>query len=503
MGLSHILFPDMYRAYYKMYRGDLLPKDKQSQFAAQQRLLKEMVFMMDAIKYVKENNVVFSGDALNTLQSLPIRSYEEIYPWIDRVWHGEEDVLWMGRTKWFAKSSGTTNARSKYIPVLLESLEQNHFLGGRDMLASYLENNPESKLGFDSVLTVSGSIQDRHIKNGNCAGDVSAIMDANSPWWTQLSKALPKSILDIRSWEERLPKVLDFTKNVDIKAFAGVTSWVNIIIEEAVKKSGKNNALEVWPNLEVFFHGGVNIKPYLNELKKLIPTDKFKYVEVYNASEGFFAYQDLDDIDAGMLLLTGHGIFYEFRNIENDNVSTIEDIKINEKYELIISTVSGLWRYSLGDIIEIVNLDPIRIKVVGRTKAVLNTYGEELMVGNVDEAIKNINEKYGYYILEYTGTTIYKNETQNGGHEWVMETELTKDNLDLFTKHFDEELCLLNSDYAAKRKGGIILSSPVVHFVPKGTFYEWMKNRNKLGGQNKIPRLSEKREFLEDIIKIK
>jgi hypothetical protein len=485
-----------------MYRGDLLPKTKDTQISAQHRLLKEIVFVLGNVKYSKENNIIFSDDPIKVLQSLSVRSYEEIYPWIERVWNGEDNVLWMGKTKWFAKSSGTTNARSKYIPISLESLEQNHFLGGRDMLASYLDKNPNSKLGFDSVLTVSGSIQDRHVENGNCAGDVSAIMDANSPWWTTLSKALPKNILEIRSWEERLPKVLDFAKNADIKAFAGVTSWIQIIIKEAVKKAGKKNALELWPNLEVFFHGGVNIKPYLNELRNLIPTDKFKYVEVYNASEGFFAFQDLDDVDSGMLLLSGHGIFYEFRDLNSNKIYTLEDVELNKKYELIISNVSGLWRYALGDVIEIVNSDPIRIKVVGRTKAVLNTYGEELMVGNVDEAIKNINQKHNYSILEYTGTTIYKKENQNGGHEWVIEFDNLPENREEFIKNFDHELRALNSDYDAKRKSDIILGLPVIHIVERGTFYKWMKDRNKLGGQNKIPRLSENREYVEDILEI-
>lgn len=502
MGLSHILFPDMYRAYYKMYRGDLLPKDKISQCKDQNRLLKEIVFVLDSVKYSKENNLVSSANELEVLQSLPIRSYEEIYPWIERAWNGEEDVLWMGKTKWFSKSSGTTNARSKYIPVSAESLEQNHFLSARDMLANYLQRSPDSKLGFDSVLTISGSISEKNELAGVCAGDVSAILDANSPWWAQLSKALPKSIRDITSWEERLPKVLEFTQDADIKAFAGVTSWIHIIIEQAVKKYGTKNALELWPNLEVFFHGGVNIKPYMAELNKLIPSNNFKYVEVYNASEGFFSFQDTDDMDAGMLLLSGHGVFYEFKSIEDGNVYTLENIKLNHHYEIIISTVSGLWRYALGDVIEFTNLDPYRIKIVGRTKAVLNAYGEELMVGNVDEALRQLQTKLDFNVTEYTGAPVYKTDSVKGSHEWVMETELDKSKIDLFIKHFDEELCLLNSDYAAKRKGDIILSLPIVHFVPKGTFYEWMKERGKLGGQNKVPRLCDKRDFVEAILKI-
>ncbi len=503
MGLSHILFPEMYRAYYKMYRGDLLPKDSSSQIKNQKRLLKEIVFVLGSIKYGKENNLVDAEDELDILKSIPIRSYEEIYPWIERSWNGEDNVLWMGRTKWFSKSSGTTNARSKYIPVSMESLEQNHFLAARDMLANYLERSPNSKLGFDSVLTVSGSLQERNEQAGAYAGDVSAILDANSPWWAQLSKALPKSIRDINSWEERLPKVLEFTQDSDIKAFAGVTSWIHIIIEQAVKKYGVKDALELWPNLEVFFHGGVNIKPYMAELNKLIPSNNFKYVEVYNASEGFFSFQDTDNMDNGMLLLCGHGVFYEFKSMLNGNIYTLEDVELNHNYEIIISTVSGLWRYSLGDVVEFTNLDPFRIKVVGRTKAVLNAYGEELMVTNVDEALSVLQKKYNYSVLEYTGAPIYKKDSSSGGHEWAIEFENNPEDLNLFIKRFDEELRLLNSDYDAKRKGDIILSTPIVHALPKNTFYEWMKQCSKLGGQNKIPRLSEKRDFIESIIGIK
>ena len=490
----------MYRAYYKMYRGDLLPKDRVSQIKAQNRLLKEIVFVLGAIKYGTENNISSGIDEISVLRSLPIRAYEEIYPWIERSWNGEEDVLWMGKIKWFSKSSGTTNARSKYIPVSLESLEQNHFLSARDMLANYLERSPNSKLGFDSVLTISGSISEKNEIAGVSAGDVSAILDANSPWWAQLSKALPKNIRDIPSWEDRLPKVLEFTKDADIKAFAGVTSWIYKIIDEAVKKYNKKDALELWPNLEVFFHGGVDIKPYMGELKRLIPNNNFKYVEVYNASEGFFSFQDTNVDENGMLLMAGHGIFYEFKDLNTDDIYTLENVELNKKYELIISTVSGLWRYRVGDIVKIVNLDPVRIKVIGRTKAVLNTYGEELMVGNVDEAIKILNSS-GYSVLEYTGSTIFKTQNQNGGHEWIIEFDTIPEDKDDFIKKFDIELRNLNSDYDAKRKGDNILNLPVVHFAPKGTFYEWMKSVGKLGGQNKVPRLKEERNFLEDILK--
>lgn len=502
MGLSHIVFPDIYRAYYKLYRGDLLPNTKEKQITAQNQLLRELISVLPFIKYGAENKISNSDINIETLQSLPIVRYEDIHPWIDRVWNGEDNVLWYGKTNYFAKSSGTTNARSKYIPVTRESMEQNHFLSARDVLANYLGLNPKSKLGFNSVLTITGSIQDRNEIAQTEAGDISTVLDLNSPWWTDLTKVLPKNILEIPSWEERLPKIVEFLKNVDVKAFAGTVTWIHIILSEVVKKYGVKSALEIWPNLEVFFHGAVSMKPYMSEFKKLIPTENFYYIENYNASEGFFAFQDTNDENNGMLLLCGHGIFYEFINTKTGLIYTIENLELGEFYEMVISTVSGLWRYRIGDVVEITSIDPVRIRVAGRTEAVLNAYGEELMVGNVDEAIRQINENHNYSIGEYTGCPIYKSgDVKNGGHVWVMEFDTIPNDINEFTKLFDETLRSLNSDYDAKRKGNIVLDFPVVHPVFKGTFYEWMKSRNKLGGQNKIPRLCDKNDYVEDIKK--
>lgn len=503
MGLSHALFPEMYRAYYKLHRGELLPNSKEKQILAQNEVLEELINMLPFVKYGTENNINLTADHLQNLQKLNTVTYEEIYPFIKRTWEGEENVLWYGKTEWFAKSSGTTNAKSKYIPVSTDSIDQNHILAGKDMLGSYLKRNPNSKIGFDSVINITGSIQERNEIAKTHAGDISTILDLHAPWYARLSKVLPKSILEIGSWEERLPKIIEFLKDSDVKAFIGTVTWIHIILDQIVKKNDLKNALEIWPKLEVFFHGAVSMKPYINEFKKLIPTNKFTYVEVYNASEGFFAFQDTDDHKNGMLLLCGHGIFYEFIDIKTKQIYTLKDVKLNEQYELVISTVSGLWRYRIGDVIEITNIDPIRIKIIGRTKAVLNAYGEELMVDNVDEAIKQINNKNKYSVGEYTGCPIFKNENNNnGGHEWVIEFEKIPDDINDFIELFDKKLCNLNSDYNAKRTGDIVLKKPIVHPVLKGTFYEWMKNRNKFGGQNKVPRLSESREYVEDLLRV-
>ncbi len=499
MGLSHIIFPDMYRAYYKTSRGELCPITLQNQIESQKQILNELTTVLPFTKYGIENNLIKDISGFEMLQSLPLVNYEDIYPYIQRVWNGEDNILWYGKTKWFAKSSGTTNAKSKYIPVTQESIDQNHFLGGRDMLYFYFKRNPKSQIGFDSVLTISGSIQDINEVAQTHAGDISTVLDLNSPWWAQLSKVLPQEILKIASWQERLPKVIDFVKNSDIKAFTGTVTWVQIIINEVIKNLGVKDAINVWPNLEVFFHGAVSIKPYLEEFKRLIPKSDFYFVEVYNASEGFFAFQDTDNRDDGMLLLAGHGIYYEFIDLKNKTIHTIDDLELNNSYEIVISTVSGLWRYRIGDVILVSSIDPVRIKVIGRTQAMLNAYGEELMVGNVDEAIRLINQEGQYSVKEYTGCPVYKNENINGAHEWVIEFENLPSDIEHFKKVFDEKLKSLNSDYEAKRKGDIVLSTPIIHPVLIGTFYKWMESRNKIGGQNKIPRLSDNRQYLEEI----
>ena len=497
-----ISFGDVYRGYYKLNRKNFYPSSFSEQAMEQEQVLKELVFNLAYTKYAKDKKVDFTiGDHYEILKSLPLVKYEDIASYIDMVWNGEESILWPKKVTYFGKSSGTTNAKSKYIPVTAESIKDSHLQAGRDMLGVYLINNPDSKIGFDSTMHIAGSLQDVNEKANTKAGDISWILEENVPWWANLVYALPKEVLEIKSWSQRLPEVVKNLKDANVKVFTGTITWVHIILSETVKKYGAQNALELWPELEVFFHGAVSMKPYKKEFEKLIPKNNFHYVEVYNASEGFFAFQDSLVSDSGMLLLCGHGIFYEFINLKNKDIVTIKDLEIREKYEMIISTFSGLWRYRIGDVVEVVTVDPVRIKVAGRTQAVLNAYGEELMVGNVDEAIRNLNEKYDYDITEYTGAPIYKNEqNKNGGHEWVIEFGKIPDDKDKFIQDFDLELNKLNSDYEAKRRGDLVLSIPKIHFTPTGTFYKWMESRGKTGGQNKVVRLSEDRTLIENLI---
>jgi phenylacetate-coenzyme A ligase PaaK-like adenylate-forming protein len=503
MPLSHILFPDVYLGYYKLNRHDFFPSSLSKQITDQEQVLRSLIFNLAYTEYAKDQKVDFNkNDNYEILKSLPTVTYEDLAPYINRVWNGEESILWPKKITYFGKSSGTTNAKSKYIPVSEESIEKNHLLGGRDMVGVYLELNPNSKIGFDSVMQITGSLQDVNEKAGTKAGDISWVLGENVPWWANLVYALPKEVLEIKGWDKRLPEVVKFLKDTNLKVFTGTITWVHILLTESIKRYGVVNALELWPDLEVFFHGAVSMKPYKKEFQKLIPKKDFYYIDVYNASEGFFAFQDSLVSDSGMLLLCGHGIFYEFLNCKTGVIVTIKDLEFGSKYEMIISTFSGLWRYKIGDVVEVVNLDPVRIKVVGRTQAVLNAYGEELMVGNVDEAIKNLNNEYGYEIVEYTGAPIYKSvENKNGGHEWVIECANIPSDPAEFKKVFDAELCKLNSDYEAKRKGDLVLSVPKIHFVSSGTFYKWMEHRGKTGGQNKIPRLCEDRVLIDHLIR--
>lgn len=500
--MSPLLFGDVYRGYYKLKHEGALARTLPQQILEQEQVLRELMFNLPSTSYAKDMKVDISiGTNYEILKSLPCARYEELAPYIERMWNGETSVLWPEKVEYFGKSSGTTNAKSKFIPVSPQSIEENHMQGAKDMLGTYLLLNPNSQISLGSVMHIAGALQDVNEKAGTKAGDISWVIEAQAPWWMNMVYALPKEILAIKGWDKRLPEVLKWLKDKNVKVFTGTITWVHMLLAESVKKYGTKNALELWPDLEVFFHGAVSMKPYKKEFEKLIPKKDFHYIEVYNASEGFFAFQDILISESGMLLLCGHGIFYEFLNLKNKNIVTIKDLEIGEKYEMIISTLSGLWRYRIGDVVEVASVDPVRILVSGRTQAVLNAYGEELMVGNVDEAIRNLNSEHGYDIVEYTGAPIYKNEmNQTGGHEWVMECSSCPRDIDAFILAFDAELSKLNSDYEAKRKGNLILALPTIHFAPSGTFSKWMQSRGKSGGQNKVPRLSEDRTLLENLL---
>lgn len=439
-------------------------------------------------------------------QRVPLQTYEEIKPYVNRLRNGEQNLLWPTEIKWFAKSSGTTNDKSKFIPVSKEALERCHFRGGKDILALYTRNYPNTKIFSGKGLTLGGSHQINNFSNQSYYGDLSAILIENVPFWVDLIRTPKADIALLENWEEKVEKITRTTLKENITNIAGVPSWNMVLIKHILEVTGKNNLLEIWPNLELFNHGGVSFEPYREQFKKLIPSENMHYVEAYNASEGFFAIQD-DPSTHDMLLMLDYGIFYEFIPMEHfcedqPHTLTLDEVEKGKNYAMVISTNAGLWRYIIGDTVRFTSLYPHKIIITGRTHQYINAFGEEMMVDNADKALKIACEKTGALIKEYTAAPVFMNDKRNGAHEWLIEFEKEPKNLDYFTSLFDNALCSINSDYEAKRYKNITLGKPIVRNMKSGTFYSWLNMKGKMGGQNKVPRLSNDRKYLEEILAI-
>jgi hypothetical protein len=439
-------------------------------------------------------------------EKVPLQTYEDVKLFIDRARNGENNLLWPGETKWFAKSSGTTSDKSKFIPVSKENLEECHFRGGRDVLTLYLKNNPDSKIFLGKGLTLGGSHKIDNIINQSYYGDLSAILIENLPFWTDFIRTPSHDVALLDEWEEKLEKITAETLNENVTSIAGVPSWILVMMKYILNFTGKKNTMEVWPNLELFMHGGVSFIPYREQFKKIIPSGKMHYLEVYNASEGFFAIQD-DPDDEGMLLMLDYGIYYEFIPMEelgkdNPKILTIDKIEKGINYALVISTNSGLWRYLIGDTVRFTSLFPHKIVISGRTKHFINVFGEEVIVDNAERALNIACEKTGAQITDFTAAPVFMSDEKKGAHEWVIEFSDPPADIDYFAVLMDHALMSLNSDYEAKRYKDITLDKPFVHTVENGTFYCWLHDRNKLGGQNKVPRLCNERKYLEELLQI-
>jgi hypothetical protein len=439
-------------------------------------------------------------------RNVPLQTYEDIKPYVNRLREGENDLLWPGDIKWFAKSSGTTNDKSKFLPVSKESFEECHFRGGRDVLAFYLKNNPDSKIFSGKGLTLGGSHKVDNYNNQSYYGDLSAILIENLPFWTEFIRTPSHDIALLDKWEEKLEKIARETIQVNVTNIAGVPSWNLVMMKFILDYTGKSNLLEIWPNLELFIHGGVSFIPYKEQFRKIIPSDNMHYLETYNASEGFFAIQD-DPGDNDMLLMLDYGIFYEFIPMDqfgesNPKVLTIEKVEKDTNYALVISTNSGLWRYIIGDTLRFTSTFPHKIVISGRTKHFINVFGEEVIVDNADRALGVACEKTGAQITDYTAAPVFMSNEKKGTHEWAIEFSKPPDDIDYFATLMDHALMSLNSDYEAKRYLNITLDKPVVNKVENGTFYHWLQERGKLGGQNKVPRLSNERKYLEELLQI-
>ena len=438
-------------------------------------------------------------------QRVPVSSYEDYQNLIERSRKGEKNIFWPKPIKWFAKSSGTTNAKSKFIPVSAESLEDCHYAAGKDLLCMYLNNNENSALFNGKNLRLGGS-KELYEENGTTFGDLSAILIDNMPFWAEFSSTPGNKVSLMSDWEYKMQAIVNETVNENVTSLAGVPSWMLVLLNNVLESTDNKIILDVWPNLEVYFHGGVSFLPYVDQYKSIIPSKSFKYYEIYNASEGFFAIQDRNHSNE-LLLMLDYGIFYEFIPMQTHGTPTetllpLSEIKKGVNYAIVITTNAGLWRYKIGDTVMFTSTTPYRIKVTGRTKHFINVFGEELIIENTDKALKIVVMKTNSEIVDYTVAPIFMEGKSKGAHEWIIEFKTPPKDLNYFGELLDNSLKSLNSDYEAKRYNNITLDKPKIHAAKQGLFYKWMKRNNKLGGQHKVPRLSNSRQFLEALLKI-
>lgn len=434
---------------------------------------------------------------------VPVSCYEDLYKDIERLRRGENNIFWPTPIRWFAKSSGTTNANSKYIPVSEESLEECHYAGSKDLLCMYLLNNKEGKIFKGKSLRLGGS-KENYFEHGTIYGDLSAILIDNMPFWASFSSTPNTEISLMSDWEKKMDAIVRTTIKENVTSLAGVPSWMLVVLHKVLEATNSNNLLEVWPDLEVYFHGGVNFDPYVSQFQKLVPTDEFQYYEVYNASEGFFAVQDQNQ-SKELLLMLDYGIFYEFIPMEvygtdKEKVIPLWEVEEGGNYAMIITTNGGLWRYHIGDTVRFTSISPYRIKVSGRTKHFINAFGEELMIENAERALKRATNLTDSEIVDYTAAPVFMDKREKGAHEWLIEFKKPPKDLDRFRTYLDETLQDLNSDYQAKRRHNMTLEKLQLQVAEKDLFYIWSKQNDKLGGQHKIPRLSNDRHYITELL---
>jgi hypothetical protein len=472
----------------------------------QQETLYHLLAKASATEWGKKYKYATVGSVKDYQSRVPVQTYEELIPYVERLRRGESNLLWPGEIKWFAKSSGTTSEKSKFIPMSREALEDCHYRAGKDTLAIYTCNYPNTRIFTGKGLTLGGSHRINQFSHDSLYGDLSAILIENAPFWVDIIR-IPKSrIALIEDFEEKMDLITKATVNENVTNISGVPSWNLTLIKHILEYTGKTNLLDVWPNLEVFFHGGISFTPYRDLYRKLIVSDQMHYMETYNASEGFFAIQD-EPSKSDMLLMLDYGIFYEFIPADKVNepdapVYTIGEVEKNVNYAIVISTNGGLWRYMIGDTIVFTSLDPYRIHISGRTKHYINAFGEEVIIDNAEKALDAACKATRAIISEYTAGPVFMDTSTKGSHEWIIEFEREPSDLSKFVEILDDTLKSVNSDYEAKRFKNLSLVKPVIRSVPRGTFNNWFRLKNKLGGQNKIPRLSNTREYIEEFYKI-
>ncbi len=468
----------------------------------QNEVLTNLLYNAKDTEYGKKCGFSSIQNYENFKTQIPLVTYEQFQPIIEKARQGEKDVSWRGKIKWFAKSSGTTNAKSKFIPISNESLEECHYKAGKDLFALYTHNHPDSKIFELKNLRLGGSSE---IYKGyeTTYGDLSAILIDNLPFWIEIFNTPDRKTSLMSEWETKIQAIISQVLKEDVSSLTGVPSWMLVLLQRILQQTKCEYIDDLWKNIEVFFHGGISFTPYAEQYKQLF-TNNIRYCEIYNASEGFFAIQDQSH-HKDLLLMLDYGIFYEFIPMdeffnENPKVISLESVELHKNYALVISTNGGLWRYIIGDTVKFVSLQPYRIVITGRTKHYINAFGEELMIENAEEALRYASEKTNAIIGEFTAAPIFMKKNDCGAHEWIIEFKKQPESVDKFTEFLDEKLKQVNSDYEAKRYNNMTLKLPVIHIAKENLFFDWMKKRGKLGGQNKVPRLANDREYIDELL---
>jgi len=489
---------------YLKQRLSKIEEYKNFPIEVQQKVFSNLIKKAENTEWGRKYEFSTIRDVKTFQERLPVQDYEQIKPYVERMQKGENNLLWPSKIKWFSKSSGTTGDKSKFIPVSNEALNECHFNGGKDAVALYYGCRPDARLFTGKGLVLGGSHNISPFNKNSSVGDVSGILIQNFPRWAEFARTPHRSVALMSEWDKKLDRIANATIHQNVTNLSGVPSWNLVLLKKILEITGKGNILEVWPNLELFFHGGISFAPYSQQFKKLIPTDRMWYMESYNASEGFFGIQDTPHSDE-MLLMLDHGVFYEFIRMdelgkEHPKALTLDQVRVGVNYALVITTNAGLWRYLIGDTIQFTSLKPYRFRVSGRTKNFINAFGEEVIIDNAERALSAACSGTGAIISEYTAAPVFLEDNNSASHEYLIEFEVEPDSLDNFVSTLDSELQQLNSDYEAKRSSDIMLKKPKVKMLPRGTFYKWLKSNNKVGGQNKVPRLFNGRKYADEIL---
>lgn len=464
--------------------------------------------LQDLLGFAKKTKIGYQYDysSINRYSEfarrVPIVTYEDLAEEIAAGRQGEDNILWPTPIKWYAKSSGTTNAKSKYIPVSVEALEDCHYKAGKDMLSLYINNNPEAQLFNGKTLRLGGS-QELYQNERNAFGDLSAIMTDNLPFWAELNCTPSLKVSLMSEWESKMKAIIAESSQENVTGLMGVPSWMLVLLHKLLAQNPGKSLKDIWPNIEVYFHGGVSFRPYRSQYESLLKDHSLQFYEIYNASEGFFAIQDRNGSDE-LLLMLDYGIFYEFIPLGEDDSAIIplDQVQLGQRYTLVITTNGGLWRYKIGDVVQFTSLSPYRIQIAGRTKHYINAFGEELVIENADRAIAVAALTCDVEVVDYSVAPIFMEGNKKGSHEWMIEFKKVPKDLMQFQSVLDQELKRLNSDYEAKRYKDMTMVLPKINVAQQGLFYRWLEHKEKLGGQHKVPRLSNDRKLMDSLLEM-